>query len=445
MRPTPSLPVPTWRPPQDLGGRFRGLRPIDSGGMGQVYRASEPKLHRDVAIKFILGLEPDEIAKERLLREARAAAKVEHPNVVTIHDVDEFEGHPYIVMELLAGQTFHRLRKPRPWRSVLRYAVALAAGLGAAHQRGILHRDIKPANLFLTVDDQVKIIDFGLAKSSSPRPTWSPQAAGTLRTGMPGDAGFLTDPGTLVGTPGYLAPGAGAEKRRRARTCYSLGAVLFELCAGRAIYPGMSTERLGGAVLRLDAPSLIDLVPGIDPLLAKMVARCLARDPRDRYESGTELHEELRDLEAAVASRPISGLYSAKSGATVGAMSFRKVGFVYVSVISAETPTELEWNAYLRLLAQATERMCVLVVSAGGAPTRPQRLSLREFVAKGPVPVAVVSEAERVRNIVAEQRGLNRDISTFNNLDDALVFLGVEEPLAARIRREVAEMQRDVA
>jgi formylglycine-generating enzyme required for sulfatase activity len=270
---------------------YRLLEPLGRGAMGQVYRAHDERLDRAVAIKFVLG--SDATAQERFANEARAIARLSHPNVVAIYRVGEHEGWPYLVSEFVRGTGLERLPRPVSWQQALRIATDLARGLAAAHRRGVLHRDIKPANAILADDGTVKLLDFGLAKLLE-----APLASGA-RAPAKGEGLSLTQTGALVGTPLYLAPelwcGAPATA---AADVYALGALLFDLCAGRPPHVAQSLRELRAAVATT-APELRAVVPATDAAFSAIVARCLAVDPAARYPSGEALLSALEELRPA--------------------------------------------------------------------------------------------------------------------------------------------------
>jgi len=335
--PVMSGPISGWRPPPTFD-EYRVVQLVGRGGMGEVYLAHDEVLDRPVAVKLISGIEPDPAAKERFMVEARAAARLQHPNVLTVYRVGELEGRPYLITEFIHGQTLDKIVKsPLPWKRALQLGVGLSRGLAAAHRRGVLHRDIKPGNAILTDDGEVKLLDFGLAKfldGSGPPSTWrgppgalarppaslpSPRAptprpppssarGATLlsiradeaaRTELAPDEGPpLTDAGALMGTPDYMAPELWrGEPASRRSDVYALGVLLFELCAGHPPHKDVPPRALSQAVLKRDAPLLSAFVPLVSPKLAAVIERCLRRDPGERFASGDELREALEQLE----------------------------------------------------------------------------------------------------------------------------------------------------
>lgn len=251
--------------------------------MGDVYRARDPRLGREVAIKVLpAAFTFDSERLRRFEQEARAASALNHPNILTVHDIGTHEECPYLVCELLHGQTLRDLlaKAPLPVQKAADYARQLASGLAAAHAREIIHRDLKPDNVFVTDDGRVKILDFGLAKLLPP-----------IRTdeGTGGPAVASTETGMILGTMGYMSPEQAQGMRVDHRTdLFSLGAVLYEMVSGRPAFPGHSLAALV-AVIHTDPPPVSTVRPEVPKALAQIIQRCLAKDPAERYHSAREL------------------------------------------------------------------------------------------------------------------------------------------------------------
>ncbi|HSP78979.1 MAG TPA: serine/threonine-protein kinase, partial [Myxococcaceae bacterium] len=290
-----------WTPPEAFD-EYRLLRLIGRGTTGRVYLARDTLLDRLVAVKFIRELGPG--ALTRFLVEARASARLQHPNVVTLYRVGQLENHPYLVSEFVRGTSLDRLPRPVPWERVRVLGMELARGLGAAHRRGVLHRDIKPANALLTEAGEVKLLDFGLARlvepgEGAPVGEGGPPAAGPEDEAHP-LAGVVLPSlprGMLVGTPYYMSPEAWAGEELTARSdVYSLGLVLYELCAGRGPFWEVPLRRLAGAVYAGEARPLAEAAPGVEAGFAAVVDRCLRRTPEERFASAVALLDALEQL-----------------------------------------------------------------------------------------------------------------------------------------------------
>ncbi len=275
-------PATGWRESRQLA-EYRLVRPIGRGSSGQVWLAEDTLLDRMVAIKFVSAATRTS-ARERFAVEARAIARLSHPNVVTVHRVGEVEDQLYLVSELVRGQSLDLVDKPMPAARVKEIGIGLARGLAAAHAAGIVHRDIKPANAIVGERGEIKLLDFGLAKlGADPGPT----SGGAVDLEASPD---LTATGHLLGTPLYMAPEAWlGEPPGCAMDVFSLGAVLYELCTGEPPHRGPSLAAVRKSALG-PAPAPID---SIDPTLAAIIARCLAREPGDRYETGEALRAAL--------------------------------------------------------------------------------------------------------------------------------------------------------
>jgi serine/threonine-protein kinase len=275
-----------------VGGRYALDRRLGRGGMASVYLARDGELERRVAVKLLgASVGRDDALRRRFARESRLAARLSHPNVVTVFDAGEDDGRPYIVMEYVEGETLAdvlRRRGPLPPEEAAEIGEQIAAGLAHAHAHGLVHRDVKPQNLLVTRDGRVKVGDFGVARGD--------------------DASKLTEAGTVLGTAAYLSPeqAAGAQVGPRSDV-YSLGVVLYELLAGRTPYRFDSLAELGAP--RKPPP---DLPPTVPPALAAVVRRCLSPAPTDRPESAAEVGVELRRALEPAAEAPTVTIVSAR-------------------------------------------------------------------------------------------------------------------------------------
>jgi Tol biopolymer transport system component len=281
-------------------GHYRIVSPLGAGGMGEVYRARDPRLERDVAVKVL----PEHFVEDadslaRFQAEAKAIASLSHPNIVAIHDTGQEGKQLFVVTELLEGETLRsRLRQgPLGVRKAAEHAARVAEGLAAAHDKGIVHRDIKPENLFLTSDGRVKILDFGLARQDS-------LIAGTGDLSSSPTAARPTHPGAMIGTVGYLAPEqARGEVADHRADIFALGAVLYEMLAGRRAFAGTSPAELLSSVLRDEPPPLSDADPRIPKALDLIVQHCLEKSPDERFQSARDLAFHLDSLGGSVTQR----------------------------------------------------------------------------------------------------------------------------------------------
>jgi len=277
---------------------YRIVSKLGEGGMGEVYRATDSRLDRQVAIKIL----PAEFAKDadrlrRFEQEARATSALNHPNILTIYDIGTHDGAPYIIAELLDGEELRiRLNNgPLPVRQAIDYAQQITQGLAAAHGKGITHRDLKPENLFVTTDGRVKILDFGLAKLKPPKLGGVDEDATTL---MP-----QTNPGTVMGTVGYMSPeqvrGQDADHRS---DLFSFGLILYEMLAGQRAFQSESLAETMAAIVKEDPPDLIELNRKVPAQLERLVRRCLEKKPDRRFQSASDLSFALEALTTSSSS-----------------------------------------------------------------------------------------------------------------------------------------------
>jgi eukaryotic-like serine/threonine-protein kinase len=283
---------------------------IGAGGMGEVYRAHDQRLNRDVAIKVLpTDRASDEDARQRFLREARAASVLNHPNIITIYETDSANGVAFIAMEYVRGQSLAALLRERPLEEAeaVKYAVQISDALAKAHAAGIVHRDLKPGNIMITDDGLVKVLDFGLARFGAHAPTAGGGDSPTV------SASFLSQPGTTLGTLSYMSPEQVRGEAVDARSdIFSFGVMLFEMLTRELPFSG---ENLMGVLhsLHFSAPKDIrSLRPQLAEELAAIVERCLQKLPDDRYQSAAEISRDLR----AIAGPPSQSAASVqKSGA----------------------------------------------------------------------------------------------------------------------------------
>jgi len=348
-------------------GPYEIQTPLGAGGMGEVYRATDMKLGRDVALKVLpaeMAHDPERLARFR--REAKALAQLDHPNIVTIHSVEESDGVHFLTMQLVEGQPLDRLIPAGglPVEQIVEIASALADALAAAHEKGIVHRDLKPANVMVSNEGRVKVLDFGLAKD--------------VRGANLGDATLTsasqTQVGVVMGTPAYMSPEQTSGRPLDHRTdIFSMGVVLHEMATGRRPFEGTSSAELVSAILRDTPPSVTDARPDLPSDLARVIRRCLEKDPRHRVQTARDVSNEFRDLSrqtsqklasaktstSRIAAAKDSGAARADEGFWVAVLPFKYSGgdadlTALADGLTDDIVTGLSRFSYLRVIARSS-------------------------------------------------------------------------------------------
>jgi eukaryotic-like serine/threonine-protein kinase len=348
-------------------GPYEIQSPLGAGGMGEVYRATDTKLGRDVALKVLpaeMAQDPERLGRFR--REAKSLAQLDHPNIVTIYSVEESDGIHFLTMQLVEGQPLDRLicAGGLPLEQIVEIASALGDALAAAHEKGIVHRDLKPANVMVSNEGRVKVLDFGLAKD----------VRGSNRGDATMTSASQTEVGVVMGTPAYMSPEQTSGRPLDHRTdIFSLGVLLHEMATGQRPFEGTSSAELVSAILRDTPPSVTDLRPDLPGDLARIVRRCLEKDPRHRLQTARDVGNEFRDLARQTFQKvtpaktstprtvavPDSGSVRADEGFWVAVLSFKYAGSstelkALADGLSEEIVTGLSRFSYLRVIARGS-------------------------------------------------------------------------------------------
>ena len=351
-------------------GPYEIIAPLGAGGMGEVYRARDTKLGRDVAVKLLpSSFSGDSERLRRFEQEACAAGALNHPNVLVIHHIETHEGAPYIVSELLEGETLRKRMSGTAMaqRRVIDYASQIAHGLAAAHEKGIVHRDLKPDNIFITKDGRVKILDFGLAKLTQPDGSQSQTEIPTRRVD--------TNPGVVMGTVGYMSPEQVRGKAIDHRSdIFSFGAILYEMLSGRRAFHGESAADMMSAILKEDPPELSETNHTVSPALERLVNHCLEKDPEARFHSARDLAFA---IEALSGSTPTSIQTMATATLPRRLMKGRELTAWIVAIVAILVAAFALAVPYFRRSSAATHTIRFTIPA-------PEKVSLTNFMALSP-------------------------------------------------------------
>jgi tetratricopeptide (TPR) repeat protein len=405
--------------PGDVISRYRIVSRIGKGGMGEVYRAEDTRLERQVALKFLSQDGFTEQSKSRFMNEARAAAKARHPNICPIHDIEEADGELFLVMAYIEGETLRSriARRPLEAAQTVELAIQIAGGLACAHALGIIHRDIKTGNIMLDPSGQASILDFGLALSP--------------------EASRLTEAGAAVGTPAYMSPEQIAGGAVDARTdLWSLGVVMFEMLTGTLPFRRDRSSAIIHAVLNDSVPRLSSLRSGVPPELERVVEKALAKDVAHRWQSATQMIGELQRLgTGSVTPRDVSDTQTIIAPG-IGVARRKRTGIVAVAIAAALLIAGGGFAAYryrsaaapAHLTAAVMKQVAVLPFEADGDTSRSVADGLSEVLA------GALSDAGRLQGLtlIAPSELVGQHVNT---AEDARRVYGVDRVLVGKAQR----------